>query len=173
MIDMAILYPLLGFAASRLAMAADRAGTDAKAMNVPNDQDFLSKSAVGNLFAIESSRLACSKARKAAVRRFAENMVSDHSEAAAKFKRAVADAGLSLPPEKLDHRHRAIVDELSGKDGAAFDTAYVHAQFVAHVEAVELFRTYGQEGGNVRMKQFARELLPTLMAHLEHVSRLR
>jgi putative membrane protein len=139
----------------------------------PSDRDFLSRAAIGNLFEIESSRLAQSRSRKKAVRRFADNVVRDHVEAAAKLRQAAAEAGVGPPPVKLDDRHQVIMDQLRGKDGAAFDIAYIDSQFATHVEAVDLFRTYGQEGGNIRMKQFARELLPILNAHLEHVSRLR
>jgi putative membrane protein len=100
-------------------------------------------------------------------------MVDDHSAAAVRFKEAVLDAKLAMPPDKLDARHQAIVEELAGKNGDDFDKAYVEAQYKAHVETVELFKGYAEAGEDTRMREFAAELLPALQAHLDHVAKMR
>ncbi len=151
------------FSLSLPAQAADPPGTDG----------FVTKAAAGNLFEIESSKLALSRSKDEKVRSFATQMVSDHGEAATKFKKAVREAKLKQPPEALDPKHKAIVDDLRAKQGADFDKAYLEAQYKAHVETVELFESYAKGGDNARMKQFAQELLPTLRRHRDQVGKMR
>ena len=76
---------------------------------------------------------------------FAQRMVDDHSTAAVKFKEAVLEAKLAMPPDKLDAKHQAIVDELAGKQ-RGFDKVYIEAQYKAHIETVDLFKGYAQGG---------------------------
>lgn len=134
---------------------------------------FLEKVAAGNKFEIESSRLAMTKASDAGVKSFAQQMVTDHTEAGSKFKAALSEAGLKAPPEKTDAKHAAIVEKLKGLQGAEFDRLYIAAQREAHVETVALFEAYAAGGENARIKKFAAELLPLLRSHLEHVKALK
>ncbi len=143
------------------------------AMPAPATPTFLANTAVANLFEIESSKLALSKSKAEAVRGFANLMITDHTAAGTKFKQAVAEAKLTPPPEKLDAKHQATLDDLKKKDGAAFDKAYIDAQYNGHIETVAMFEAYAKGGDNARMKQFANEMLPTLKMHLEHVTKMR
>ena len=107
------------------------------------------------------------------MRSFANEMIKYHTEAGAKFKKAVADAKLKAPPEALDAKHQAIMNDLKAKDVTVFDKAYIDEQYKAHVETVDMFEAYAKRGDNATMKQFAQQLLPTLKIHLDHVTRLR
>jgi putative membrane protein len=145
----------------------------APAMTTPSTATFLTNTAVANLFEIESSKAALAKSKNDKVKAFANQMVTDHSAAGTKFKQAVADAKLTLPAEKLDAKHQALLDGLKKQDGGAFDTAYIKAQYDGHVETVGMFEAYAKGGDNARMKQFANDMLPTLKMHLDHVSKLK
>jgi putative membrane protein len=157
------------------AFAADPPAKQAAApgMATPSTSTFLTNTAVANLFEIEGSKVALTKTKNDKIKAFANLMVTDHTGAGAKFKQAVADAKLTPPAEKLDAKHQSLLDDLKKKDGTAFDTAYVKAQHEGHVETVALFEAYAKGGDNARMKQFANEMLPTLKAHLEDVSKLK
>ena len=161
--------------ASAAAFAADPpANTAARpATAAPSTDVFLTKTAGGNLFEIESSKLALTKTKTAPVRTFANEMVRDHIEAGAKFKQAVADAKLTPPSEALDAQHQTAINDLKGKDGSAFDKAYIDDQYRAHVQTVDMFQAYADGGDNARIKQFAQQMLPTLKTHLGHVTKLR
>jgi putative membrane protein len=78
-----------------------------------------------------------------------------------------------VPLDKLDTRRRTVVGDLKARTTATFDRAYLEAQYAAHVEAVALFEAYAADGANPRMKRFARNNLPILKSHLEHVSSMR
>ena len=153
-------------------LAADPATKQASAPVAPT-ATFVAQAAFGNMFEIESSKLALDRSKAGPVKAFAQRMVDDHSAAAVKFKEAVLEAKLAMPPDKLDAKHRAIVDELAGKQGGDFDTAYIEAQYKDHVETVDRFKGYAQGGEDTRMRAFAAELLPTLQAHLDHVAKMR
>ncbi len=166
---------LIALGVASPAFAADPpANTAARpAVTAPSTDVFLAKTAVGNLFEIESSKLALSKTKTAQVRTFANEIVKDHTEAGAKFKLAVADARLKPPAETLDAQHQTAMNDLKSKDGAAFDKSYTDDQYRAHVETVDMFQAYADGGDNARMKQFAKGMLPTLKTHLDHVTKLR
>jgi putative membrane protein len=166
--------PLI-LASAPAAFAADPPAKQAAApaMATPSTSTFLTNTAVANLFEIESSKAALAKTKNDKIKAFANLMVTDHTGAGTKFKQAVTDAKLTPPAEKLDAKHQALVDDLKKKDGAAFDSAYVKAQHDGHVETVAMFEAYAKGGDNARMKQFANEMLPTLKAHLDQVSKLK
>lgn len=159
------------------ALAADPPSTAAAPAvakpATPATGSFLTTVAGSNLFEIESSKLALAKSGNEKVKGFANQMIADHTQAGTKFKQAVAEAKLTPPAEKLDTRHQAILDDLTKRDGAGFDQAYVKAQHDAHVEAVGLFDAYARSGDNARLKQFAAETLPTLKQHLQHVTSMQ
>ena len=134
---------------------------------------FVASVAAGNLFEIESSKLALDRTRSDRVKEFAHRMIDDHGAAALKFRQAVNDANLTPPPAKLDAKHQAVFDDLKAKDAGTFDKAYIDAQYTAHVETIDLFKAYVRGGDHWRMRQFADELLPTLHAHLDHVKKMR
>jgi Predicted outer membrane protein len=140
---------------------------------VPSTADFLIKAAAGNKFEIDSSKLAMTKSKSEPVQAFAKMMIADHGDAAIKIKQAVTEAKLSAPPDALDAVHQAVLDDLAKKDGLAFDRAYIEAQLKAHQETVALFQAYADGGDNARIKQFAKDLLPALRKHLEHVQKLK
>jgi putative membrane protein len=154
------------------SFAADPSTKQASAPVEPT-ATFVARAAFGNMFEVESSKLALERSNAGAVKAFAQRMVDDHSAASVKFKEAVLEAKLAMPPDKLDAKHQAIVDELAARQGGDFDKAYIEAQYKAHIETVELFKGYAQAGEDTRMRAFAAEMLPKLEAHLEHVSKMR
>lgn len=154
------------------AFAADPASKQASAPVAPT-ATFTAQAAFGSMFEIESSKLALERGKSGQVKAFAQKMVDDHSAAAVRFKEAMLAARLAMPPDKLDARRKAILDELAAKHGDDFDKAYIEAQYEGHVETVELFKGYSQAGEDTRMRAFAAELLPTLQAHLDRVSTMR
>jgi putative membrane protein len=145
----------------------------APAMATPSTSTFVTNTGVANLFEIESSKVALSKTKNDKIKAFANLMVTDHTQAGTKFKQAVSDAKLTASADKLDAKHQALLDDLKKQDGTAFDAAYVKAQTDGHVETVAMFEAYAKGGDNARMKQFATEMLPTLKAHLDQVSKLK
>lgn len=128
---------------------------------------FVTKTAVGNLFEIQSSRVALEKAQNEAVKSFAQTMIQDHTAATERMK-----ALGGRMPTKLDARHAGMVKTLRSTPAARFDQAYLQAQVKAHEETVALFESYARSGTDPQLKAFATEMLPTLQGHLDMVRKM-
>jgi putative membrane protein len=140
---------------------------------VTQASSFVPLAASANLFEIESSQLALQRSQAVPVKDFANRMVTDHTLAAAKMKQALSEAKIPAPPETLNAKDQTVLGNLKIAKGAAFNKAYIEAQYNAHVEAVTLFTAYAKNGDNPRLKALASELLPTLQGHLDHITKLR
>jgi putative membrane protein len=121
---------------------------------------------------IESSRLAMERSRDREVRRFASQMIRDHTRASQRMTAVVRRAGLPPAPMTLSAKHQVMLDQLSATGPESFDSAYAILQAQAHDEAIALFTTYAQSGDDPRLADFARRTLPTLQMHANHVQRL-
>jgi len=139
----------------------------------PSATTFAATVAGGNQFEIDSSKMALIRSNSKPVKAFAQRMIDDHRVADGKFKHALAEAKLPPPPAKLSAEHRAVLADLKSKKAAAFDKAYIEAQYTAHVETVDLFKAYAEAGDNARLQFFAQEMLPTLQSHLDQVGKMR
>ena len=73
----------------------------------------------------------------------------------------------------LKPKHKAILEELSSRDEASFDKAYIDTQYKVHLEAIDLFKAYAKGTDNAALKRYAADMLPTLQAHLEQINKLR
>src|SRR5262245_18002642 len=152
---------------------APPAATEMSAATAAKADTFVTTAASANIFEIESSKLALERGQSAAIKDYANRMVSDHGQAATKMKQALSEAKMQLPPEKLSPKDQKVFDALTGAHPATFDKAYIEAQYNAHVEAVKLFSAYAKNGDNQRLKSLATELLPTLQSHLDQITKLR
>jgi predicted outer membrane protein len=72
----------------------------------------------------------------------------------------------------LDQQHQALLRQLEGAQGTAFDQLYIRQQVQAHMQAVDLFRNYAMSGDNAQLKQWASATLPTLQEHLRLAQQL-
>lgn len=156
-----------------IVLAAGIAFSPAAIAQTVSSAEFAAKATSSNLFEIESSRLAETKAQDVAVKAFARQMIADHTKATAEMQAALKADKVAAPvPAALDPAHQAQLDGLSGASGTAFDRAYVSAQKAAHDEAVALFSAYAENGEPSALKSFAAKTLPVLKQHQAHVARL-
>ena len=157
-------------------MAADAgagAGTDAAppaaadAAMPTNAQGFADAAAASDMFEIESSKLAKTKAKNADVKSFAEMMIKDHTASSAELKTTAAKA---TPPvtvaPKLMADQQALLDSLKAAD-ADFDSKYAAAQVTAHQKALALLQGYAASGDSEPLKGFAGKLAPKVSQHLD------
>ena len=131
----------------------------------PGDEDFARKAAVGGKTEIEASKLALQKSSDERVRKFAEQMVRDHTRAGEDLKAAASQEGISLPAE-LDSAHKQAVDKLKALSGAQFDAAYKAQMLQDHKDTVAMFEKEAKAGGTP-IETFASKTLPTLKNHLK------
>ena len=134
---------------------------------------FAEAAAVGDLYEVESSRLANMKASSSAVREFASMMVADHTATTDQLKQIATNSTPAIAlPMQPDARHQAMLDELMTLDGMEFDRRYVAQQTEAHREAVMLMEGFAEDGDQQELKQFAAATAPKIRMHLQMVEQL-
>lgn len=130
-------------------------------------QHFVTEAARTGRAEIELAQLALKSSQDEDVRKFAQQMVKDHTAAAARLKAIAAKENLTVPGE-LDAEHQALKQKLSQLKGDEFDTAYGAEMAKGHEEAVALFESATRNRSlPPDLQQYAATTLPTLRSHEE------
>lgn len=128
-------------------------------------EKFTKSAALDGMTEVELGQLALARSQDAKIRKFAQQMVTDHGKANAELAKLAKSKGMQVPT-KLDAEHQAMVQELSAKNGTAFDAAYAEHMMKAHAKAVALFDGASM-GNDAELAGFAKKTLPTLKEHQE------
>ena len=140
------------------------------AQTAPDRADFVAKAGAGNLFEIESSKLAVATLPKGPEVEFARQMIADHTKAGDNMKEAAQAEGMTAAPALTPEQQQTLA-ALKNTSAKELPAAYVAAQVKAHDEAVALFAAYAQGGQPGALRDFAGATLPTLKSHQMHVPR--
>lgn len=156
-------------------MAAETNGTmAAPAADPTTAQGFVNAAAASDKFEIDSSKLAQSASSSAAVKKFAAQMITDHTASTAKLKGIVGGMSPAITPDDtLTADQQSAMDSLKGQNGAAFDSAYKQAQVDGHQKALDLLKNYVAKGDNAQLKSFAQTMIPKVTAHLNMAKGLK
>ena len=135
------------------------------------DRDFMMKAAQSDIAEIQAGQAAKEKAVSAAVKKFADQMVADHTKTSGQMKTMAASRNVALPttPSANDTRDMKKMSTMSGND---FDRAYMASQVRAHRDAVALFQKESKSGKDAELKSFAATTLPALQDHLKMATEL-
>lgn len=133
---------------------------------------FVAKAGASDLYEIQSSQLAEQKASTDEVRQFGRMMIEHHGMTTAEVTKAARAAGLNPPPPALEPRQQAMIDELRGLDGKAFDAAYIRQQRMAHDEALALHSGYARNGDKAELRAAASKAVPIVRRHIERLQSL-
>ncbi|HEY2784634.1 MAG TPA: DUF4142 domain-containing protein [Fimbriiglobus sp.] len=158
----------IGLAVSRPASADD----DKKNDKPLDNKTFVEKAAGGGMAEVEMAKAAQTQAQNAAVKKFADRMVKDHTAINEELKTIAAGIPVTVP-ERLSDKCRDEIAAMQKLTGAAFDKAYMEQQVKAHQEAVDCFKKAGKEVSNMRLKEFIIKTLPTLEDHLKRAKKVR
>lgn len=156
-------------------MAADSNGAmAAPAADPTTAQGFVNAAAASDKFEIDSSKLAQSASSSAAVKKFAAQMITDHTASTAKLKGIVGGMNPAITPDDtLTADQQSAMDGLKGQNGAAFDSAYKQAQVDGHQKALDMLKNYAAKGDNAQLKSFAETMIPKVTAHLNMAKGLK
>ena len=133
-----------------------------------NDPDvlFMEVATISNLAEIATSKLALQKSNNAAVRAFAQQMITDHTKAQAELNQLAASKGVNLT-SKPGAAQRLQSDKLATLSGAAFDTMYKMVQVSGHQMTLDLIMTYRSIGKDAAVQAYAAKVQPVVAMHLE------
>ena len=139
-------------------------------------KEFVQKAAMSNQFEIQESQVALDQSASDDVKKFAQQIIDDHTAAGDALKDATSKAGYdeSLADGTLDDEHQKMVDSLKSLSGDAFDKQYIKDQADAHRDAVNMF---GKFANSVKdrgaIQDFAKKTLTTLQEHQRMAQQLQ
>src|SRR5262245_42092640 len=138
----------------------------------PTTQDFVKVAATSDMLEIAAAKLAQDRGN-AEEKKFAEQMITDHSKTSADIKGMVTSGYVKAEiPAALDDSSLKKLDKL--RDARAdFRSQFDSMQVSAHKDAVSLFERYSKSGENTKLKDWAGKTLPTLRHHLEMAEALQ
>ena len=150
------------------AQSADAMGPDAMAMNMTPTAavPFMTMAGAGDLYEMDSSRLALTKSQNADVRRFAQMMITDHMKTTATLKAQARSADLTPPTPTLSPMQRDNIARLRPLSGAAFDREYLSQQSTSHQMALGLNQNYAANGDTPALQTAANGAVPIIQSHI-------
>jgi predicted outer membrane protein len=157
---------------------ADLAGVDSAASAATNSafvggdasaavdsRAFLIQAYEHGLAEIALSERALQNATDNDVRKFAERMIGDHTQANEKIRQLAQQKNIALPSE-MTSEHRTMLQNLTDLTGMEFDRVYMHHNLMVHELDVAQFRAQAESAADPDIRKFAANNLPTLQAHL-------
>ena len=151
------------------------AGTDTKSIN---DAQIASIVVTANQVDIDAGKLASSMATDAAVKKFAQLMITDHTGVNKSATALVTK--LKVTPEdnptsqSLKSDGDKNVAHLKTLKGEAFDKAYIDREVSYHQQVIDaLDKTLIPGAKNEELKALLVKVRPAFVAHLEHAKQLQ
>lgn len=137
-------------------------------------QTFVNTAAASDAFEVASSKLALDNAHSAAVKKFAQQMITAHEGSTAKLKTVTAGLSPALTPDPtLTADQQTKLDAMKTSKGADFDTAYIAAQQTGHQQTLDVLKAYAASGEVPALKNFASGMVPIVTAHLNMANGLK
>lgn len=130
---------------------------------------YVAMAASGDMFEIESSRMALQRSQDPMVRMHAEMMIRDHANMSAQLRVAAASAGLGVPSGMMP-MHVRLLNELSASSN--FNATYRRQQVLSHEQSLRLHDNYARRGDVPQLRGVAAMAVPVVRAHLDHVRRM-
>lgn len=130
-----------------------------------SDALFAQAATGSNLFEIQSSQLALQNASAASVKTFAQQMITDHTAAQNQLM-GIAKTQNILLPTTLTPDKQLKLRNLAALSGAAFDSAYLTEQVLAHQLTLSVLQNELSAGANADLKGYASAQVPVVTGHL-------
>jgi putative membrane protein len=140
-------------------------------IGLPLDSDFMIKAASCNNAEIQIAKLAGRRSDSAAVKEFAERIVTDHQHAFDKLAELFKNrkVGVTAGLEKSTKDELARLGELRGTE---FDRAFLKHMVDEHKKAIAVFENQVKNGKDAAVTDHAKTMLPDLQKHLKRAEEL-
>lgn len=136
-------------------------------------QGFVTAAATSDLYEVAAGKIALQRSSSAAVKEFAQKMITAHTETTTKLKGIISANAIKVTtPASVDNRRQGMLDNLRGASNADFDNRYITQQVAAHKEANTLMRGYAKDGDNPLIRDFAAETDIHVKEHLATAEKL-
>lgn len=131
-----------------------------------NKQSFANLVAMSGMYEIGASEIALNRSRRADVKSFAQQMITDHRKMAEELKSMLGSMNepMTLPTE-LDALFQILIDDLNGASNDSFDHRFVAQQQEVHGVAITLVKHYRDHGDSSALRELSKLALPVLEQH--------
>ena len=163
---------LLWSASTAVALAQTAAPPEVPATLNAIDFNFVGQANLGAPFQVDSGRLAETKATSAAIRSYADLMVTTHIPVVDALNVILKQKNITPSSTLLHGAYDAMIFTLKADHGAAFDRNYVNGQVEYQKGNAALFEQEIQNGADPDLKEFARQTLPKIVDHLQRAEKL-
>lgn len=136
------------------------------------DRTFMTNAAADGLAEVHMGQMALQKSSNAQVKKLAQRIVDDHTQANEKLRTLAQSKQVTLPttPSQEEQQHAAKTEALSGTN---FDQAWAKGMVRDHRKAVAMFNGEITKTKDPQVKQFAATTLPVLKTHLKLAQQLQ
>jgi putative membrane protein len=136
------------------------------------DSSMMMDLAQANLAEIETGKLALEKAQSDDTKKFAQQMIDDHTAALDQLKTIATTKGVTLPTEP-GLLHKTELTALKALSGKAFDNQYrSHAGVGDHERTLKLLQKIQKDAKDPELKSMATTLQPKVQEHLKMAQQL-
>ena len=159
------LIPALALAAfvAAPAYAQDKMSND--------DQAAMKQLASANIAEIQSGKMAASKAQSPEVKKFAQQMVTDHGKMLEDLKSLAKSKGVALP-DSAPMKDMAQSKLLERKSGAEFDKDYMEHMVKDHEKDVQDTQNIAAKAKDPQFKSAVQQANGKIREHLQMAQRL-
>jgi putative membrane protein len=143
-------------------------------MTTPGQADaYIRAAGESDIFEVTSSQIALLRTQNPEVRAYAIRLMDHHTMTTNATLDAAKAAGVPPPPTILGAEKRALIQQLEGRTGLAFDQLYIQQQVPAHEEALALHANYARSGDVPSLRESAAAAVPVVTAHLNEARALQ
>jgi putative membrane protein len=131
------------------------------------DRQMMIDLAQGNMAEIAAAKMALKKSKNEETRKFAQQMIDDHTSAQQDVQKLASSKGVTLPAEP-DKAHKSMAGKMNAMAANTFDKQYrSHAGVDDHKHTVALLQKIQKNGEDADLKALAGKMLPTVQQHLK------
>ncbi|MDB5744680.1 MAG: hypothetical protein JWR68_2995 [Polaromonas sp.] len=152
--------------APRVAGTTAATGTTG-AMVARADSKMMADLAHANLAEIETGKMALEKSQNEQVKKFAQQMIDDHTAAQKELQTLAQSKGVTLP-DSTDMQHKTLATAMKAMTGDTFDSQYMKRVGVNdHQRTLQLLQKAQKNAKDPDLKAMATKMMPTVQHHLE------
>lgn len=136
------------------------------------DSEFLAKAASGGMLEVALGKAVATGAMTPDAKKFAEQMVTDHTKANAELMALAAKKNITLPATLSDD-HKDVLKKVTEEKGIKMDQEYMKEMLKDHEEDVKEFTDASIKATDPEIKAFAAKQVPVLKMHLDMVTKMK
>jgi putative membrane protein len=135
--------------------------------NVPfTDSHFIRETTQHNQLEIKIGQLAARKSDNDQVKKFANEIVQDHTQLGQQLQKFSTKQELGAG-SKLDHSEQAKYDKLEKASGTEFNHEFAKCMIKGHAKGISHFEKAAQSATDPALRSFAQQALPKLRQHMQ------